>query len=166
ARHPTVASTSAVAGCPQLPLRTTCDVLVSFDTQFGGAIINASAFSWNGTTFVPLSLGSQGILWDAAVNTAPSITGLTVTGTNLFGELALNVSDTIGTIPCEKILFVSMKTRASTSLSAELKDRTKVKPVNFTIFNPAGANASGNALAASIQIQGMLLGINQTLPAA
>src|SRR5712692_893009 len=157
-------STKPVPGCPQLPVRTPGDFLVSFDTQFGGAIINASAFTWNGTTFVPLSVGSQRILWDAAVNTAPSITGLTVTGTNLFGELALNVSDTIGTIPCEQILFVSMKTRASTSLSAELKDRTRVKPVNFTIFNPAGANASGNALAASIQ--DTLLGINQTLPAA
>src|SRR5260370_40367218 len=57
-----------------------------------------------------------------------------------------------------------MKTRSSTSLSAELKDRTRVKPVNFTVFNPAGANASGSALAASIQ--DTLLGIHQTLPAA
>src|SRR3989441_8975007 len=57
-----------------------------------------------------------------------------------------------------------MKTRASTSLSAELKDRTRVQPLNFTIFNPAGANASGNALGA--RIQDTLLGINQTLPAA
>src|SRR5216684_7772366 len=157
-------STKPVPGCPKLPLRTPGDFLVSFDTQFGGAIINASAFTWNGTTFVPVSVGSQGILWDGAVNTAPSITGLTVTGTNLFGELALNVSDTIGTIPCEKVLFVSMKTRASTSLSAQLKDRTRVKPVNFTVFNPAGANASGNAVGA--QIQDRLLGINQALPAA
>ncbi|MGB4784750.1 MAG: choice-of-anchor P family protein [Candidatus Acidiferrum sp.] len=157
-------STSHVPGCPKMPIRTPGDFLVSFDTQFGGKIINVSAFTWNGTTFVPLSVGSQGILWDAAVNTAPSITGLTATGTNLFGELALNVSDTIGEIPCNKVLFVAMKTRASTSLSAELKDRTRVKPVNFTIFNPAGANASGNAAAA--QIQDRLLAINQTLPAA
>src|SRR5437899_5154154 len=57
-----------------------------------------------------------------------------------------------------------MKTRASTSLSAELKDRTRVQPLNFTIFNPAGANASGNALGA--RIQDTLLAINQTLPAA
>src|SRR2546428_5265647 len=57
-----------------------------------------------------------------------------------------------------------MKTRASTSLSAELKDRTRVKPVNFTVFNPGGANGSGNALGA--RIQDTLLGINQTLPAA
>jgi hypothetical protein len=150
--------------CRQLPLRTPGDFLVSFDTQNGGATIGVSAFTWNGTAFVPLSVGSQGVLWDAAVNTVPSITGLTVTGVNLFGELSLNVSDTIGTIPCNKILFVSMKTRASTSLSAELKDRTRAKPVNFTVFNPAGANASGNAFGA--QIQDTLLGINQTLPAA
>jgi hypothetical protein len=154
----------ASRSCPQLPLRSIGDFLISFDTQFGGAIINTSAFTWNGTTFVPLSVGNQGTLWDAAVNTTPSISGLTVTGANLFGELALNVSDTIGTIPCEKVLFVSMKTRASTSLSAELKDRTRVKPANFTIFNPAGANASGNAVGA--QIQDRLLGINQALPAA
>src|SRR5437879_9312352 len=150
--------------CSQLPLRTPGDFLISFDTQNGGAIIGVSAFTWNGTTFVPLSVGSQGILWDAAVNTAPSITGLTAAGINLFGELALNVSDTIGEIPCNKVLFVSMKTRASTSLSAELKDRTRVKPVNLTAFNPAGANANGNALAA--RVQDTLLGINQTLPTA
>src|SRR6267154_6529294 len=154
----------ASPSCPHLPLRVIGDFLISFDTQFGGAIINTSAFTWNGTTFVPLSGGNQGTLWDAAVNTTPSISGLTVTGANLFGELALNVSDTIGTIPCEKVLFVSMKTRASTSLSAEVKDRTRAKPVNFTIFNPAGANASGNAVGA--QIQDRLLGINQALPAA
>src|SRR5467141_2230067 len=158
------ATNPASPSCPQLPRRTPGDFLVSFDTQSGGAIINVSAFTWNGTTFVPLSVGSQGTLWDAAVNTAASITGLTVTGTNLFGELALDVSDTIGTIPCNQVLFVSMKTRASTSLSAEVKDRTRAKPVNFTIFNPAGANASGNASAA--QIQDKLLGINQALPAA
>src|SRR6266851_1574612 len=158
------ATKAASPSCAQLPLRTPGDFLVSFDTQFGGAIINVSAFTWNGTTFVPLSVGSQGILWDAAVNTAPSITGLTATGINLFGELALNVSDTIGEIPCNAVLFVSMKTRASTSLSAELKDRTRVKPVNFTAFNAAGANASGNALGA--RVQDTFLGINQALPAA
>src|SRR5260370_2526125 len=105
----------ASSGCPQLPLRTPGDFLVSFDTQNGGATITVSAFTWNGTTLVPLSVGSRGLLWDAAVNTAPPITGLTATGVNLFGELALKLSETIGTIPCHKVLFVSMKTRPSTS---------------------------------------------------
>src|SRR6266566_9277094 len=154
----------ASPGCPQLPRRTPGDFLISFDTQNGGATIAVSAFTWNGSAFMPLSVGNQGLLWDAAVNTAASITGLTATGTNLFGELALNVSGTIGTIPCNKVLFASMKTRASTSLSAEVKDRTRAEPLNFTIFNPAGANASGNAFGA--RIQDTLLGLNQTLPAA
>src|SRR2546428_612603 len=150
--------------CPNLPIRTPGDFVISFDTQNGGATINVTAFKWDGNTFAPLSLGSQGILWDAAVNTAASISGLTVTGTNLFGELSLNVTDTIGDIPCNTVLFASMKTRSSTSISAALKDTTKVEPVNFTIFNAAGANASGNAFGASVQDK--LLAINLTLPTA
>jgi len=150
--------------CPNLPIRTPGDFVISFDTQNGGAIINVTAFTWNGSTFVPLSLGTQGILWDGAVNTVPSISGLTVTGTNLFGELSLNVTDTIGEIPCNKVFFVAMKTRSSTSIGAALQDRTKAEPVNFTIINAAGANASGNAFGASIQDR--LLAINLTLPTA
>ncbi len=156
----------ASPGCSQMPKRTAGDFLVSFDTDLTHNAISVSAFTWNGTTFVQLPIGSQGVLWDAAVNPGP-LTGLQVTGTrvsNLFGELALNVSATIGTIPCNEVLFVSMKTRSSTSLSAELKDRTEVKPVNFTVFNPAGANASGNAFAA--RFQDALLALDTTLPAA
>ena len=150
--------------CPNLPIRTPGDFVISFDTQNGGATINVTAFKWDGNTFAPLSLGTQGILWDGAVNTVPSISGLTVTGTNLFGELSLNVTDTIGEIPCNKVFFVAMKTRSSTSIGAALQDRTKVEPVNFTIINAAGAKASGNAFGASIQDR--LLAINLTLPTA
>ncbi len=158
------ATNPANPNCPNLPRRTPGDFIVSFDTEFGGSVINVTAFTWNGTTFVPLSLGSQGTLWDAAVNTAPSISGLTAIGTNLFGELSLNVTDTIGEIPCNGVLFVGMKTRASTSISAALKDRTRVRPLSFTIINAAGANASGNAFGAGIQ--DTLLALNQTLPSA
>jgi hypothetical protein len=158
------ATNPASPGCPQLPQRTPGDVLISFDTQNGGATITVSAFTWTGTTFAPVNVGTQGALWDAAVNSTASIAGFTGTGANLFGELALDISDTIGTIPCNKVLFASMKTRASTSLSAEVKDRTKVMPVNFTILNPSGANANGNAFGASVQES--LLKINETLPSA
>ncbi len=48
-------STSPVPSCPQLPQRMPGDFLISFDTQNGGATIGVSAFTWNGTTFVPLS---------------------------------------------------------------------------------------------------------------
>src|SRR5712692_7935362 len=155
--------------CTLLAKRTPGDFLVSFDTDLQHNAISVSAFVWNGTTFVQLSTGAQGVLWDGAVNRGP-ITGLQPLNpnlrgvANLFGELALNVSDTIGTIPCNEVLHVSMKSRSSTSLSAELKDRTRALPVSFTVFNPNGANANGNAFAA--RIQDSLLGLNQTLPAA
>src|SRR2546425_133704 len=45
-------STNPVPGCPQLPLRSPGDFLISFDTQNGGAIIGVSASTWNGTTFL------------------------------------------------------------------------------------------------------------------
>src|SRR5882672_6995003 len=163
------AVTPASPGCSQLPKRKVGDFLVSFDTDVAAGTITVAAFTWNGATFVPLATGSQGLLWDAAVNPGPMAGLIAVNSSlkdvsNLFGELALNVSDTIGTIPCNTVLFVSMKTRASTSLSAELKDRTRAKPVNFTIFNPAGAHANGNAF--GVSIQDALLGISEILPAA
>jgi hypothetical protein len=163
------ANSPASPACSQLAKRTAGDFLISFDTDLQHNAISVSAFVWNGTTFVQLAIGSQGVLWDGAVNQGP-ITGLTPLNTslsnvsNLFGELALDVTDTIGTIPCNEVLHVSMKSRSSTSITAELKDRTRALPVNFTVFNPNGANANGNAYAA--QITDQVLGLNQTLPAA
>src|SRR5260370_31798669 len=78
------ATSPASASCTQLPQRTPGDVIISFDTQFGGKIINVSAATWNGSSFSPLSLGSQRVLWDGAVNTVGSSAGLTATGTNHF----------------------------------------------------------------------------------
>src|SRR6266478_6032730 len=49
------ATTAANPNCPNLPRRTPGDFIVSFDTQYGGAIINVTAFTWNGNKFVPLS---------------------------------------------------------------------------------------------------------------
>src|SRR5881409_3038496 len=53
-------TTPASPGCPQLPARSPGDFLISFDTQNGGAIITVSAFTWTGSAFAPLSVGSQG----------------------------------------------------------------------------------------------------------
>src|SRR5260370_657196 len=50
-------STNRVPGCPQLPLRTPGDFLIAFATQFGGSVIGIRAFTCNGSTFVPLSVG-------------------------------------------------------------------------------------------------------------
>jgi len=121
--------------CPALPARTDGDILISFDTNNGGASITVSAYKWvfdlNSTTtgtFVPLGVGSEHTTWEGAVNIPNTIPNHTAGD---FGEAALNLTDTIGTIHCGDFASVDMKTRSSTSISSTLQDRTTTKPVNL-----------------------------------
>ncbi|MEO6711901.1 MAG: DUF11 domain-containing protein [Mycobacteriales bacterium] len=120
----------ANASCPALPRRTDGDIVLTFDTENGGAIINVNAYRWSGGavtgTFTPLALGQQGTTWDGAVNIPNSIPGH-IAGD--FGEAVLNLTDTIGTIACGQFATAYMKTRSSTSISAALQDRTSTKPI-------------------------------------
>jgi len=156
-------STEPNPACPELPRRTSGDIVVTFDTENGGKIILVRAFRWEGTAqvgnFLELALGSQGTIWDGAVNIPNTIPGA-VPG--VFGEAAINLTDSpIGQIGCLLFSSVHMKTRASTSISSELKDRTDALPVNFAVDRPDLANARGGAYGA--QINDTLLGLNQTL---
>jgi uncharacterized repeat protein (TIGR01451 family) len=111
--------------CPSVPQRTDGDIVIAFDTEQGGKQIFVRAFRWTGTatvgTLTELSVGSQGVTWDGAVNIPNTIAGHEAGD---FGEAALNLTDTIGTIACGQFATAYMKTRASTSIAAELKDRT------------------------------------------
>ncbi len=161
--------------CPALPRRTNGDIIISFDTEQGGKKIFVRAFRWafTGTsttvgTLTELRTGSKGATFDGAVNIPPG--GLTIPGhaNGDFGEAALNLTQTIGNIACGQFATAYMKSRASTSISAALKDRTATKPVNvgecprsglakavrnvtageaFTATGPTSTNASpGNTL--------------------
>jgi len=148
--------------CPSLPKRMPGDILISFDTENGGKTIIVRAFRWQGDavsgTFIQLSLGSRGQLWDGAVNIPNTIPGYEA---GAFGEASLNLTDTIGQIGCALFSSAHMKTRASTSITAELKDRTAALPVNFAVDRPELANARGGALGA--RVQSTLLSLDQTL---
>src|SRR5438552_4698731 len=94
-------STQPNPACPALPKRTAGDILVAFDTDNGGKTIAVRAFGWQGDavsgTWAPLQVGSQGVLWDAAVNIPSTMAGV---DPGAFGEAALNLSDTIGALGC------------------------------------------------------------------
>ena len=157
-------SSTPNSACPQTPQRSNGDFVITFDTENGGKTIIVHAFTWVGNatsgTFQELSLGSQGVIWDGAVNIPNAIPGHQAGD---FGEAVLNLTDSpIGTLGCNQPLSVYMKTRASTSITAELKDRTRVKPVNFSIPHPEGAHASGDAFGA--RVVDPALGLNVTLP--
>lgn len=112
-------SAPASAGCPQLPLRTPGDVLISFDAENGGAQIIVRAFEWNGSTFTETATGANA---GGAVNIPNTIPGHKAGD---FGEAAINLTDTIGEVGCGEFSGAYMKTRASTSLESALKDFTK-----------------------------------------
>jgi len=129
--------------CPDLPKRTQGDIVITFDTDNGGKAIQVRAFNWVGDaisgTFTQLPLGSQGILWDGAVNIPSAIPGV---GDGAFGEAVLNLTDSPVQLLCPESVY--MKTRASTSIESELKDRTAIQRVAFRA-HPEFANADGSA---------------------
>jgi len=156
-------STQPNPACPEVTRRTAGDIVVAFDTENGGRTIIVRAFKWQGDsnagTFSELSLGNQGTIWDGAVNIPNTIPGLDA---GMFGEAALNLTDSpIGQIGCQLFASGYIKSRASTAISSELKDRTAVQRLDFALPQPERANARGSAFGA--QLQDTLLGLNQTL---
>jgi len=115
------------ASCPSVAKRSVNDVLIAFDTEMGGKIINVHIYTWDGTQFVD-STGSGNA--DGGVNIPPA--GKTISGhTNGdFGEAVINLTKTIGEVSCGEFSGAYMKTRSSTSLSASLQDRTARLPIN------------------------------------
>ncbi|HEV8682936.1 MAG TPA: choice-of-anchor P family protein [Actinomycetota bacterium] len=160
-------STEPNPACPELPRRTPGDIVITFDTENGGATILVRAFVWEGTpesgTFKELSLGAKGVLWDGAVNIPNTIPGHQAGD---FGEAAINLTDSpIGAISCLVFSTAWMKTRSSTSITSALQDRTAPQAVNFAVDQPDLANASGGAFGA--RVRETVLGLNETLiPAA
>lgn len=149
--------------CPDLPRRTAGDIVITFDTENGGRTIVVRAFVWDGNAdvgnFVELPLGDKGVLWDGAVNIPNSIPGYQPGD---FGEAAINLTDSpIGEISCLLFAVAYMKTRSSTSITSELKDRTVPVPVHFGDDRPDLANARGGAYGA--RVRDAQLGLDETL---
>jgi uncharacterized repeat protein (TIGR01451 family) len=123
-------STLPNPSCPALPQRTNGDIIITFDTNNGGATITVSAYKWVGTatlgTLQQLPVGSEHVTWDGAVNIPNSIPGHTAGD---FGEASLNLTDTIGTISCGQFSRAYMKSRSSTSIDAALQDRTAPRAI-------------------------------------
>ena len=130
-------SNTANPSCPALPQRTNGDIAITFDTDVAKVngktqhVILVRAFRWkynnNSTTdgtFTSLVVGSQGTTWDGATNQNDT----TSPDRGNYGEAALNLTDTIGTIACGQFSSTYMKSRSSTSITAALQDRTVAKP--------------------------------------
>src|SRR5207247_2788274 len=79
-----------------------------------------------------------------------------------FVEASLNVAvSPVGRIGCQLFATGYVKSRASTAINSELKDRTGVQRLDFALPEPQRANAQGSALGA--RVQDSVLGLNQSL---
>src|SRR5437867_7143769 len=145
-------STEPNPACPALPKRTEDDVVIAFDTDFGGSGIQVRAFRWVGDStsgnFIELPLGSKGVLWNAAVNIPNTIPGL---APGAFGEAAINLTDSSLQLLCPTTAY--MKTRSSTAINSELKDRTAPQNVSFR-DQPELANAQKSAFGVFVSALG------------
>ncbi|MFY9586013.1 MAG: choice-of-anchor P family protein [Actinomycetota bacterium] len=122
--------------CPQLAQRKDGDIAITFDTDVAKVngktqhVILVRAFSWkfanNSTTkgtFTELPVGSKGTTFDAATNQ----NDVDSPDRGNYGEAALNLTDTIGSVACGQFAKVHMNSRSSTSISSALQDRTAQK---------------------------------------
>jgi uncharacterized repeat protein (TIGR01451 family) len=102
-----------------LPARTNGDLVIAFD-QTGNDPPTMTLLKWVGdaTTGSLAPVSNAPLLFQGAVNAARN-----------FGEAALNLSQALGrNVACGEFSTVYMKSRASTSINSDLKDRTTTKP--------------------------------------
>lgn len=138
-------SQSNLEVCPGLPVRTEGDIILTYDFDNGGGNITIHAFRWHftgpgvgeyvedGATLV------EHVTYDAEVNRTNSTEPGLKAGA--FGEASINLTKTIGDI-CPKFASAYVRTRSSTSITSDPKDRTAKRsdicpPPNPTITKTA-----------------------------
>ena len=140
-------SNQDVAGCPGLPVRTEGDIILAYDFDAGGNTITIRAFRWHFTSpGIGVYLENDSTLvehdtYDAQVNSGsgPDNEGNLPNGA--FGEASINLTRTIGDI-CPLFASAYIRTRSSTSITSDPKDRTAKRsdicpPPNPTINKTA-----------------------------
>ena len=149
-------ATSTLSGsCSSLALRSKGDVLITFDTTNGGAIIFVSAFTWScptsgATSKVCTGAGSwvqsgglvMGGTFEGTANLSPANSDPGVTA-GAFGEASLDLTATVGNFACGEFGSAFMHSRSAGTSDiangkAEIKDYVTPVP-----FNPGGCPNSG-----------------------
>ena len=138
---PTNCANNGTGVTPETPVRTNGDKLITYDLAQGGTVPTISIRTWNGSTSVwgpptvisgganPLALGS--------INTSPIAAadagGIGALDPLTFGEAAINFSALFPSGgQCGAFGSAYLKSRASTSFTAEVKDFVAPEKVSIT----------------------------------
>lgn len=147
-------SQSNLEVCPGLPVRTEGDIILTYDFDNGGGSITIRAFRWQ---FTGPGIGEyveddatlvEHSTYDAEVNrTNTTEPGLKA---GAFGEASLNLTETIGDI-CPKFASAYVRTRSSTAITADPKDRTAKRS---DICPPPTPTITKTAVESSVEVGG------------
>ncbi|MEX2558013.1 MAG: DUF11 domain-containing protein [Actinomycetota bacterium] len=147
-------SQSNLEVCPGLPVRTEGDIILTYDFDNGGGTITIRAFRWR---FTGNGVGEyveddatlvEHVTYDAEVNrTNTTEPGLKA---GAFGEASLNLTKTIGDI-CPKFASAYVRTRSSTAITSDPKDRTAKRS---DICPPPNPTITKTAAQASVEVGG------------
>ncbi len=147
-------SQSSEEVCPGLPKRTEGDVIITYDFDNGGGTITIRAFRWH---FTAPGIGQyveddatliEHETYDAEVNrTNTTEPGLKA---GAFGEASINLTKTIGDI-CPKFASAYVRTRSSTSITSDPKDRTAKRS---DICPPPNPKITKTAAQSSVDVGG------------
>src|SRR5262249_4649952 len=125
---PTNCANNGVGITPETPIRTTGDLLITYDLSNGGTVPTISIHTWNGSAWGPAACisGPGGLAIDS-INTssiaAADSGGIGAQDPLTFGEAAVNFNALFPPGPtCGPFGSAYLKSRSSTSFTAEIKD--------------------------------------------
>jgi hypothetical protein len=122
------------------PLRTQGDKLITYDLSRGGTRATMSIRTWNGSAWGPTTVLSNqdpvlalGTINTTGIAAGNSLSSLGALDPRTFGEASIAFSALFGTNTCGQFGSTYLKSRASDSFTAALKDF--VPPQQVTISN-------------------------------
>jgi uncharacterized repeat protein (TIGR01451 family) len=149
-------SQSNLEVCSGLPIRTEGDIIVTYDFDNGGNSIMIRAFRWHFTgSGVGVYIEDDATLvehstYDAAVNPGSGSTNEGNLQQGAFGEASINLTRTIGDI-CPRFASAYVRTRSSTSITSDPKDRTAKRS---DICPPPNPEITKTAVESSVEVGG------------
>src|SRR5829696_10322067 len=106
------------------PVRTTGDLLITYDLSNGGTNPTLGKRTWNGTSWGPLTAFSDAVA-AGSINTSPipaaASDSLGAQSARTFGEASIRLSAILGTSGCTTFGSAYLKSRSSDTFSSALK---------------------------------------------
>jgi hypothetical protein len=119
------------------PIRSTGDLLITYDLSQGGTVPTISIRTWNGSSWGPAtSLTTPPIKAAGSINTSPipaaDADGLGNQSARTFGEAQIALSAIFDPTKCESFGSAYLKSRASDQFNAALKDFVPPAAINIS----------------------------------